>query len=213
VASEHKLGDYAGTLEPAQATQLLRRQDVLQAEVRQVLADLNLMTVLTKAGRPMQIGSSVLGLMTWRDIDIHVYCNPVSADLAFETMRPLASHPGITKLRYANWRGPFATATLPDGYYWGVRYDRGTDQEWKIDVWFLPEDAPRPELEHLETIKGRLTPESRLAILWLKDIWHRHPTYRHGVGSMDIYDAVLKQGVRTPAAFETYLVERGKLGR
>lgn len=199
-------------LPPVAATSLLRRQDALQSEARRVLDDLDLMAALIAAGQPVQIGSSVLGLMVWRDIDIHVYCDQVSADLAFETMRPLVSHPRITKLRYANWSGPLATNTLPDGYYWGARYRSDAGDEWKIDVWFLLEDAPRPEHAYAERIKAQLTPEARLAILWIKDLWHRLPSYRDTVVSLDIYDAVLNHGVRTPAAFEAYLVARGKPG-
>ena len=33
-------------------------------------------------------------------------------------------------------------------------------------------------------------------------VWHRLPAYRHRVLSVDIYDAVLEQGVRTPAEFD-----------
>ena len=76
-------------LSPHEAQELLERQAHLQAESRALLADLDLMTMLRSAGHPVQIGSSVLGLMVWRDIDIQVYCDPVSADLAFETLRQL----------------------------------------------------------------------------------------------------------------------------
>ena len=44
-------------------------------------------------------------------------------------------------------------------------------------------------------------------------VWHRLPAYRHRVLSVDIYDAVLEQGVRTPAEFDVYLVARGKPAR
>jgi hypothetical protein len=59
-------------------------------------------------------------------------------------------------------------------------------------------------------MRRRLTDETRLAILWIKDAWHRLPSYRTSVLSIDIYDAVLEHGVRTPGAFARYLGERGK---
>jgi hypothetical protein len=201
------------TLEPAYATDLLQRQEALQADAHTVLADLDLMALLARAGQPVLVGSAALGLMTWRDIDVEVYCAPLSADRAFEAMRPLASHPGITKLRFANWHGPFATAALPNGYYWGIRYHIDPEREWKIDVWFLPDDAPRPGMALTHAVPERLTPESRLAILWIKDVWHRLPAYRHRVLSVDIYDSVLEQGVQTPAEFDAYLRARGKPAR
>ncbi len=59
--------------------------------------------------------------------------------------------------------------------------------------------------------RSNLTSESRLAILWIKDVWHRLPAYRtQVVQAMDIYDAVLKHNIRTPAGFDQYLAERGE---
>jgi hypothetical protein len=55
----------------------------------------------------------------------------------------------------------------------------------------------------------RLTPETRLAILWIKDAWYRHPSYPDVVSGMDIYKAVLEHGVRTPEQFGSYLSRRG----
>lgn len=63
----------------------------------------------------------------------------------------------------------------------------------------------------LERCARELTPETRLAILRIKDIWHRHPTYRHTVLGVDVYTAVLNHGVRSPDAFAAYLHERGKM--
>ena len=202
-------------LETAQVEHLLRRQELLQAEAHQVLAELNLPAVLARAGQPVQVGSSVLGLMVWRDIDFNVLCDPLSADRAFETVRPLASNPRVRKLRYSNETQHFNATGLPqdEGYYWGVRYHTAAGDEWKIDIWFVPRAVPRPEIALLATLPKRLTPQTRLAILSLKDIWHRLPAYRDRVLSVDIYDAVLEHGVRTPAEFDAYLVERGKPAR
>src|SRR4051794_440606 len=56
-------------LDDAYALELLRRQDALQAEARRVVADLDLVPLLSRAGRVEQVGSSVSGLMVWRDLD------------------------------------------------------------------------------------------------------------------------------------------------
>src|SRR3712207_5968214 len=62
------------------AAALLRRQAVLQAEAVGVLRDLHLPAVLTPAGQPIQVGSSVLGLMVWPDLDFTVLCPQLQAD-------------------------------------------------------------------------------------------------------------------------------------
>src|SRR5262249_15202348 len=51
---------------------------------------------------------------------------------------------------------------------------------------------------------------TRLAILWIKEVWHHWPGYRNGVTSLDIYDAVLQHGIRTPAEFMQHIVAEGK---
>jgi hypothetical protein len=71
-------------LTPEHAAELLRRQDELQSESRAVLQDLNLVSLLSHAGKPIQLGSSILGLMVWRDIDMDVSSPGLSIDRALE---------------------------------------------------------------------------------------------------------------------------------
>jgi hypothetical protein len=53
------------------------------------------------------------------------------------------------------------------------------------------------------------TPESRLAILRLKDVWHRLPHYPGVVSAWEIYDAVLNDDVRTLDELDAFLAARG----
>ena len=53
-------------LDAPTAVELLRRQEALQAEAQQLIVQLDLFTMLSPAGKPEQIGSSVSGLMVWR---------------------------------------------------------------------------------------------------------------------------------------------------
>ncbi len=194
-------------METTDAASLLARQDALQSEASTVLDDLGLLAHLQQAGEVMPIGSYALGLMVWRDIDIDIYCASLSADRAFAALRPLASHPHVVRLNFDNWRGSNGSPDFPNGYYWGIRYRAETGREWKLDLWFLPDGLPRQEA----TLMGRrLTPEDRLAILSLKEIWHRLPSYNRGVVSIDVYDAVLHHGVRTKTEFARYLHDRDK---
>ena len=80
---------------------------------------------------------------------------------------------------------------------------------WKVDVslWFA---GVPPAVEAFQTeLPARLTPESRLAILGLKDFWHRLPHYPENVSAWEIYDAVLNHRVRTLDAFDAFLAARG----
>ena len=82
-----------------------------------------------------------------------------------------------------------------------MSYQTDAADVWKIGIWFWPSAAPSGDMEHVRALIRSLTPETRLAILWIKDEFHGQPGYR----SFAIYDAVLNHGVRTPSQFASYL--------
>lgn len=121
-------------------------------------------------------------------------------------MRPLVAHPRVRKLNYDNQTGAFNPGFPCEGYYWGVHYEAQAGVAWKLDVWFWPRSAPSEDIQHAQDLQRRLTPETRQAILWIKNAHHRQQLFSGDrVSSVDIYDAVLNHGVRTPAAFGAYL--------
>jgi len=193
---------------------LLQRQNTLQAEAKMVLDDLKLIKLLSTLGSPILLGSSALGLMVWPDIDITVTCPGLAIERALEMMRPVYAHPLVKRVRYLNEVGSFNPTSLElhDRYYFGVYYHALSGTEWKIDISFWLGTNEHPEPVH-DAVVRKLTEETRLSILWIKDIWYRLPTYRDQVYSVDIYNAVLEHGVRTPAEFDVYLADRGKPAR
>ena len=202
-------------LDDAYALDLLRRQDALQAEARRVVAEFDLVPLLSRAGRVEQVGSSVSGLMVWRDLDFSVLCRDLTAERAFEAIRPLLTHPRVTQFDYRNQTGHRAPPVIrgDERYYFSAHCETVAGEDWKIDVSFWLSDAPRDYLPYAERLKRQLTDETRLAILWIKDVWHRLPTYPDEGGAFDVYEAVLREGVRTPEQFDVYLRERGLPGR
>jgi hypothetical protein len=203
MASEHP--------EVAYAARLLERQDALQAEADRLVDRLDLPAMLSRAGRFERLGSSVSGLMVWRDLDLGASCGRLSPEQAWETMLPLATHPRTTRLDYRNETGRLTPPELQGygRYYFVMRHVTDVDDEWKIDVSLWSPEAPPGPLAHPEELRRRLTPKTRLAILWIKDVWHRVPSYPDRVSGMDVYDAVLEHGVRTPEQFGRHLRRRG----
>jgi hypothetical protein len=199
------------TLDPAYAAVLLRRQDELQAEAYRLVAELDLLGMLARAGHPYQIGSSVSGLMVWHDLDFIVACAELTPAEAFDMVRPLIARPQVTHLHYANERGRRNPTGHPETerYYFVTHYETEAGETWKIDISLSVTDAPLSPPAHLERIARQLTDETRLTILWIKDVWHRLSTYPEQVGGSDVYEAVLQHGVRTPEQFDAYLRERG----
>jgi hypothetical protein len=188
---------------------LLRRQDELQAEAASVRADLELDVHLSRHGRVMQVGSAVLGLMVWRDLDLTVVCETLDPGQVADTGALLARHERVREVRFRNDTGTWNTdTTYPDGVYLGLDCRSGTGQRWKVDIWFVDRPDRQPDLAHARDVPPRLTPQTRAAILLIKDTWAGRPEYGKDVTSWDIYSAVLDDGVRTPADFESWISQR-----
>jgi hypothetical protein len=54
-------------------------------------------------------------------------------------------------------------------------------------------------------LRDTITDEQRLAVLRIKDVWHRLPSYPEQVSALEVYTAVLRDGVRTPEQFARWL--------
>lgn len=195
--------------QPAQDERLLQRQRLLQAEAQRVLQELNMIELLSAGGVVRQTGSTVLGLMVWRDIDLQVSSPRLSIGRVFEIMLPLLTHPHVKHVHYLHQSEHFKLADLDERYFFMIYYERPGQAEWKLDISFWLDEGVRPQPLH-EAIEQELTPETRLTILRIKEGWYQLPAYRVEVVSTDIYDAVLHHGVRTLTEFDQYLIERRK---
>jgi len=174
---------------------LLARQADLQREADAFVCGLGLVELLGRAGRVVQLGSAVTGLMVWRDVDFGVEAPGLTAEAVWETMRPVLHR--CSSLHYEDDHEERR-------HYFVMRIDG-----WKVDVslWFV-RMPPAVEAFQVE-LPARLTPGSRLAILRLKEVWHRRPHYPDVVSAWEIYDAVLNHGVRTLDELDAFLAARG----
>ena len=181
---------------------LVARQQALQDEAASVLEDLELLPLLRQIGDPVKVGSLALGLMVARDIDLTILCSELDPERVFELVQPLASHSRVHELRFRNdtnhWN---LDGDHPDGVYWGPRYRAEAEAEWSLDLWFIHEHSPQVDLEHVVLLPLRLTPETRLAILRIKEDCLGRPWY----SSYGIYSAVLDHGVRTPEDYRAHI--------
>ncbi len=184
--------------------ELFARQDALQAQAVDILADLDAFALLRSVGKATQTGSSALGLMVARDIDITTLCPSLELTPVFELGHRLAAHPRVRRLTFRNDTGRWNTESVyPDGLYWLVEYVADPDITWTIDLWFLREGTTQFDLEHMKTLPGRLTPETRAAILRIKEAVFADTSRPRGP-SYAIYEAVLDHGIRSPEAYARY---------
>jgi hypothetical protein len=188
---------------------LLRRQDDLQSEAAVLRSDLALDTHLSRRGMVMEVGSAALGLMVRCDLDLTVVCPSLDVGEVADTGARLARHHRVREVRFRNDTGGWnADPNYPDGLYLGLECRGRGGHRWTVDIWFVDQPERQPDLAHARHLPPRLTRETRVAILMLKDAWAGRAEYGKEVTSWDIYRAVLDDGVRTSADFEEWTRRR-----
>ncbi|MEU9604905.1 hypothetical protein [Streptomyces sp. NPDC048057] len=195
------------------ASGMLGEQDALRAEAEGVCRELGLDGLLAGVGAPMVVGSAALGVMVRRDLDLDVACERLDAAAVAAVAAVgarLATHPQVRQVTFRNDCGAWnqEPETYPNGLYLGVECV-SSGATWNLDVWFLDEPERQPSTAHLTTLRPRLTDETRAAVVAIKRAWADRPEYGTTVKSFDVYRAVLDDGVRDPAQFETW-VGQGK---
>lgn len=197
---------------------LTKLQDELQAEAQQLIEKLGLIKLLSKYGAPTIVGSTALGLLVWRDLDIEVAVDKFSREYISEIAAILINSQtyrvDITFIDNLDKHNPYN----PIGLYLGMKYfdstptkveENNIDKTWKIDIWFLTPDNLQGKAT-TENLKNQLTNDNRKYILEIKNIVTHNPLYRKEIRSMDIYTAVLEKGVRNIDEFSQYLNDQGK---
>lgn len=190
--------------------ELLRKQDALRSAADAVGADLRLDELLSAVGRPVRVGSYALGLMVRRDLDVTVICpklDPRTLEAVAGIGARLAQHLRVRQVRFRDDTGEWNTdPDYPDGLYLGVDCRSVRGQDWNLDIWFVDEPDRQPDLAHLEALPARLAPDTRAAILGIKQAWADRAEYGSSVKSVDVYRSVLDGGVRTPEQFDEWRV-------
>jgi len=194
-------------MSPASDEELLARQSALQQEAREVLAELELAALVADIGPLIATGSFVSGLMCWREVDVMVAVGEgFSPQDVLRLLTRIVERTGATAMEYYDERGPrCVTGQVRDErYHVPFTVDRAGSC-WRIDLTLWLHDPHRNVTEWHEQLRERITAEQRCAVLRIKDVWHRRPEYPDQVGGLDIYTAVIDDGVRTPGQFATWL--------
>lgn len=188
---------------------LLARQAALQDRAQEVLAGLDLGALTADAGPLLVTGSLVSGLMCWPEVDVMVLVGPdFSPPDVMALLARIVARPEVTGLDYRDERGPrCVTGEVRDERY-HVTLTVELAGRWQIDLSLWLHDLHRNVTRWHEELRGRITAEQRIAVLRIKDYWHRQPAYPHDVGGLDIYTAVIDDGVRTLDGFSAWLAAR-----
>jgi hypothetical protein len=195
----------------ARDQELLARQAVLQAEATRVLAELDLANRFADVGPVLVVGSYLSGLMCWRDLDVCLLAGEAySPSDVLELLKRVVELPGFAGFTYRDERGQRCPTGEARDERYHVPFDLDTRQgRWRIDLSVWLRDLHRHVADwHLRT-RDTITGDQRLAVLRIKDVWHRLPSYPDEVGGWEIYTAVLQDGVRTPEQFAHWLATNG----
>ncbi|RJP47491.1 MAG: hypothetical protein C4584_00360 [Armatimonadetes bacterium] len=186
---------------------LQKQQEDLQKEGNSLLSKWKLLEELSKYGKVTVVGSMALGLMTWRDIDIEVQ-GDISKDDYFEIARYIFNQHKLNDIRLADYRKDYNPGHQK-GLYINVRAWANETDKWKLDVWFILPGESKLD-EYYRKTKEKLNIEKINAILFIKNAVCQNPKYRKVYSSVDIYKAVLDEGVTNLDQFKEYLAKIGK---
>lgn len=192
---------------PASDEELSARQAALQAETADVLAGLDLAVIVADIGPMLLTGSYVSGLMCWPEVDIMVHVGAgFSPRDVLRLLQNVVDRPGVLGFDYRDERGRRSpTGTARDERYHVPIVLSRNDQTWRIDLTLWLNDPHTNLTAWHENLRDTVTTEQRATILRIKDVWHRLPSYPDQVGGIQIYTAVLDDGVRTPQEFAAWL--------
>lgn len=194
---------------------LLVTQRQLQAEADDLVQALDLTAQLQELGAPTRVGSSALGLMVRRDIDITVSCTKLDATTlaAFAQLgaRLMQRTDLVVGVRFRNDAGSWNAEpqNYPDGLYLGLSARTAASANWTFDIWLVDEPERQPDLAHLRTLLPRLTDADRVVILAIKHVLAADTT-EPKLPSALVYEAVMDHGVLDVEGFRAWYAGRGK---
>jgi len=188
---------------------LLDAQLPMQLEADEIVRLLALNELLSQAGRPVRVGSSAMGLMVRRDIDITVVCDRLD-DAALEAFanigaRLMRKTEYVLAVRFRNDTGHWnrEVEKYPDGLYLWLSVQLRT-AEWTFDIWLIDEPERQPDLAHLKTLLPRLSDMDRAIILQIKHDLAAGNQSATKIPSALVYEAVMDHGMKTSEEFTAW---------
>lgn len=171
------------------ARDLKQRADAL-------LVETGLLELLTHNGEVLPTGSYSYDLMTWRDIDLCLATKTIDIQTIFLLGHEIATLPGVGSMYYRN-EFIMKTPGNPQAVFWCVDFYPPGDKRWKVDILISdPQEVARVLMPGRQLL-GRLTEESREAIIRIKSVVCQRPAYRQEYNSSAIYRAVIEESIRT----------------
>jgi len=170
-----------------------------QEKALEIINNTNIIPIWESTGAEINlIGSLKTGLlMTHRDIDFHIYSDPLKISSSFKAISRLAENPAIVKIEYVN-----LLQTEENCIEWHTWYQNTPNEIWQIDMIHMPKKSKYAG--HFERVTERIntviTTEQRNTILCLK---YNTPESEN-IKGIEYYIAVITDGIRNYKDFERW---------
>ena len=186
----------------------------LQAEAAALLDELDRSGIFSDIG-PLEVtGSYISGLMCWRDLDVGLLVGP---DYRPRDVLHLISQimvlPGVVGFDYRDERGGRSPTGLvkEERYHIPLLLERDAGI-WRLDLALWLHDLHKNVTAWHEALRDSITDEQRAAVLRIKDVWFRRPSYPDEIGGSEIYTAVIDDGVQNTGGVPR-LAHRSRVAR
>lgn len=196
---------------PTADEELAARQSALQLEAAALLDELGQAGIFTDIGPLEVMGSYISNLMCWRELDVGLLVGPdYGPQDVLHLITRVMELPGVVGFDYRDERADRSPTGLvkEERYHVPFRLDRDSGS-WCLDLSLWLHDLHENVTAWHEALRESITDEQRAAVLRIKDVWFRLPSYPDQIGGQDIYTAVIDDGVRTPEQFRRWLADRG----
>jgi hypothetical protein len=184
---------------------LLKKADDLKKQAEDIIQATNVSQVFGKLGVVEVIGSVRLNTMFRRDIDLLVFSENVGRGLAEKATAQLVESKNFRNVGLADYQTK-PGFDMPAGYYWELIFEDKMGESWKFDIWYLRPDEKYSDMVMTAIQRFELaiasSPEKRKLILEIKEKYFDGTKYRDSVKGIDIYTAVIEEGIRSIDEFK-----------
>jgi len=162
-------------------------------QANRILYDFGLWNELNTYGKPHLIGSVRMNLMAWNDLDIDVENDSMSLEKLYRLTKYILNNFNPT------WYEAKEEINEQGNKVWFQGFEFYLENElWNVDIWFFDKESIERAEKYCDDISAKVRENEywRTAIIGIKQELIKRNLYAFDkYTSMDVYDAVLNQGV------------------
>lgn len=175
-------------------------EQLIRNQAEEIIFEKELFELIRNYGTPHIFGSHYLKLMVKKDIDISLVSEEMDNSRFFELGAKIADKLEVPNIYYRNSRVKIIPNRPPDSLYFGFIFD-----DWKIDLWCVPEFYAHESIVYLDKIKSKLTESKRENIIKLKLELIENGTYGKNFSSKELYKILTENEINSIDQFNSLL--------